>query len=173
MIEERDILFAALAILGLGLAAWRSRTAWLQAHIAEQNLLNRQFQSSVEMLGHESMTVRLGGITSLTEMALRNPEQYHVRVMMIFVAFLAYPPKYKGGINRGRIAFDSNDIIEIIKAIESSSSLQRKVEREQGFDLEDALKGTAFPIIDGNIMPQLGMVLPDDGISLPPPPPGP
>ena len=81
------------------------------------------------MLGHESMTVRLGGITSLTEMALRNPEQYHVRVMMVFVAFLTYPPRHKGGIYRGEIDFDSNDTVEVLKAIRQRSPFQKIIEQ--------------------------------------------
>ena len=89
-------------LIGGGLAAvfaiWRgwvaerqSRTSQLQANIAERNLVNERYQRGVEMLGHDTLAVRMGGIYALQRLAKEHPEQYHIQTMQLFCAFARDP----------------------------------------------------------------------------------
>ena len=62
-----------------------------QAETAQLGLLNGRFQSGVEMLGSQLLTVRLGGIYALTRLAGEHPEEYHIQCMELLCAFVRHP----------------------------------------------------------------------------------
>lgn len=73
----------AIAIL---IAYWRSR-------LAQQDLLNKRYQESSEMLGSEVLAVRLAGIYALERLAKEHPWEYHIEVMKSLCAFVRNPAK--------------------------------------------------------------------------------
>ena len=62
-----------------------------QAETAQLGLLNGRFQSGVEMLGSQLLTVRLGGIYALARLAGEYSEEYHVQCMELLCAFVRHP----------------------------------------------------------------------------------
>ena len=107
-----DIAPTLVALFALGIAVWRIRIADKQAGTASQSLSNERFMSAVELLGHRNMAIRLGGVAALAEMARSQPKAYHLRVMEIFAAFLAYPPRQRGSDNTEEIDFHSADTVK-------------------------------------------------------------
>ena len=89
------------------LAIWRSRVSERQtqvsneqtkaalkrADISHQSLLNERFQKGAEMLGSNTISVRLGGIYALKRIARDDPDIYHVQVMELFCASVLNPTK--------------------------------------------------------------------------------
>ena len=150
------------AILGLLLGYWRSVVAYLQAKaavrtahaaleqatVATRTITQTQFRTGVELLGHSNHTVRLGGITVLTELMQRHPDEYHVRVMRLFASFLKHAPQHA---RSGRVDPDSPDTREIRDIINETGTEERELERLDHFDLEASLRHTHFPFRDGKI----------------------
>ena len=102
--SNSDTLRNAVLILGgllaLVFALWRgwvaqqqSATAQRQASIAQQSLMNEQYERGAEMLGNAVLSVRLGGVYALRRLAVEHPEQYHVQIMELLCAFVRYPTK--------------------------------------------------------------------------------
>ena len=101
----RNIGLLIGGVLALVFALWRSlvaghqadaakrqaEVAHQQANLAQQGLLNERYQQGAEMLGNDVLSVRLGGIYALRNLADEHPEQYHVRVMSLLCAFVRYP----------------------------------------------------------------------------------
>ena len=83
------VIGGPIAIL---LAMWRSSVAERQVQTAQRSLLNERYQRGVEMVGNEVLSVRLGGIYALQQLAQDHPEQYHVQVMKSLCAFVRHPP---------------------------------------------------------------------------------
>ena len=90
-IRNLGLLFAGVAALVF--AYWRSKVADRQANLAQQTLLNERYQRGAEMLGNKSLSVRIGGIYALEDLAREFPELYHVKVMRVFCSFARYPHK--------------------------------------------------------------------------------
>lgn len=149
-----DIALLVVAVLALGVAAWRSHIADKEAETASQSLSNERFKSGVELLAHKNMAVRLGGVAALGEMARLQPETYHLRVMEIFAAFLALPPRFQGGRNDGEIDFDSADTVKIVGSINDRTLEQKRIEERSNFNLGARLEDTNFPIVSGCIRPR-------------------
>ena len=116
------------APVALILAVWRSIIAQKQAGTAEKNLINEQFKSGIELLGHESATVRLGGISTLSEMGDLYSETLYVRVMKLFETFLTHPPTFESDQEhkKGEVDYGSRDIREILKIINTRTPQQCK-----------------------------------------------
>ena len=70
----RNLVLLWGAPLALGLAMWRSMVAQEQAKIAQRGLLADRYQRAVEMLGHDFLSVRVGGIHALRTLALEHPQ---------------------------------------------------------------------------------------------------
>ena len=85
----RNIVITASVPLGLWLTMRRLSVADLQAATAQHSLQNDRYQKGAEMLGGKVLSVRLGGIYALRNLAEDDPEQYHVDVMSLFCAFSA------------------------------------------------------------------------------------
>ena len=157
------------AAVGLGLAAWRIRVANRQANAAQETaeaslqqarvaewqakmawdtLTTNQYRIGVELLGSQEVTTRLAGITILTDMMQKNPPEYHVYVMRLFVAFLADPPSHP---STGKINFDSPDLVEILAVINETGEEERDLEKADLFDLMASLDRTQFSVVNGKI----------------------
>ena len=90
-----NVSFVIGGIVAIELALWRSivgerqtTVAQRQVETAQRDLLNQQFQKGAEMLSSEVLSVRLGGIHALNNLAVEHPEQYHVQVMQQLCAFV-------------------------------------------------------------------------------------
>lgn len=116
------------APVALILAVWRSLVAEQQSKISEKSLINEQFKSGVELLGHKNPTVRLGAISTLNEMAELYPETLYARVMGLFETFLTYPPRFgpdQREHKKGEVDYESRDTLEIIRIINARTPEQR------------------------------------------------
>ena len=86
----RNIALVIAALIGLPIAIWRSMVAerqatasQSQAEIAERGLLNERYQKGAEMLGSDVLSVRLGGIYALRQLAEEHPKDYHLQIMRL------------------------------------------------------------------------------------------
>ncbi len=92
----RNLALVVAGILALILAVWRSRIADRQATIAQNGLLDERYRQGTAMLGSDLLSVRLGGIYILRDLAQDHPEQHHIRVMESLCAFVRHPGTYDG-----------------------------------------------------------------------------
>ena len=125
----RNASLVIAAPVALVLAVWRSIIAQKQADTAEKNLINEQFKFGVELLGHESAAVRLGGISTLNVTAELYLETLYERVMKLFETFLTYPPRFEsdqGEHKKGEVDYGSRDILEILRIMKARTSQQCK-----------------------------------------------
>ena len=147
-------------VIALAFAVWRglvaerqtavsqrqAETALRQAETAQQGLLNERYQKGAEMLGSEVLSVRLGGIYALQQLAEEHPEQYHLQIMWLFCAFARKPP---GSEKRMVYQYAENEptrrLREDVQAIVSAIGGRSKAgigleEAEENFqlDLRDA-----------------------------------
>lgn len=106
LIRDYGLLIAATIAFPLGF--WRSRVAERQAdatrrqaNTAQQSLLSERYRQGAEMLGHDLMSVRLGGIYTLDRLANDYPDEYHILVMQISCAFVRHPPRDSSEFCRG------------------------------------------------------------------------
>ena len=79
------------------LAMWRSVVAERQADIAQQGMLGERYQKGADMLGSAVLSVRLGGIYTLSRLAKEHPEEYHIQAMELLCAFARHPTKGRTG----------------------------------------------------------------------------
>ena len=138
----RNVVLVAAAVAALLLALWRSRIAERQVDTAQRGLLNERYQKGAEMLGNAVLSVRLGGIYALWNLAEEHPKQYHVRVMLLFCAFVRSPPGDRrlgveqvgaGPEIRQGMWQDTEAITEIIQC---RSVAAVAIEQEAGFVLD-------------------------------------
>ena len=90
----RNIGLVIAGSLAIPLAIWRAVVADKQASsahrqnaIAQHGQLNERYQKAAEMLGSDVLSVRIGGVHTLRDLAVEEPNQYHVRVMRLLCAF--------------------------------------------------------------------------------------
>ena len=70
-----------------------------QAEAAEHDSLDGQFQRAVEMLGHEMVSVRVGGVVALHNLATRHFDRYGWQVCRILQAFMDARRKGASGVD--------------------------------------------------------------------------
>ena len=80
--------------VAMALAVWRSivaqrqaATAQRQVELSEGDSLDRQFQSAIEMLGHESLIVRFGGVHCLHLLSQKHLETHGGEVRDVLTLF--------------------------------------------------------------------------------------
>ena len=83
------LLGGSLAIL---LTTWRSLVGAQQMNTAQRVLFNDIFQRGAEMLGHQTLVVRLGGIYALQRLAEERSYEYYSPVMNLLCAFVRTAP---------------------------------------------------------------------------------
>ena len=72
----RTLVLSWGALLATGLAVWRSIVAQKQVEAAQTGLLSARYQRAVEMLGHDLVSIRRGGIRALANLATEYPDEY-------------------------------------------------------------------------------------------------
>ena len=144
----RNIGLIIAALIALPLTLWRSWVAQRQADTAQQSLVNERYQRGAEMLGNSKLSVRLGGIYALQDLAEEDPKQYHVQIMKLFCAFARRPIRDgDGGIGEGKQSHAPDesgtetercreDVRAVMEAIGSRSESDIVLERKDGFELD-------------------------------------
>ena len=139
-------------VVALVFAIWRASVAERQAaaaqgqaNVARDNLLNDRYQRGAEMLGSSILSVRLGGIYALQQLAHEYPEQYHIQIVRLFCAF-ARTPTDKGEDEDWRYAEKAfpgrnpptlrEDVQAVIAALGSRSEIGRSLEAAQRLRLD-------------------------------------
>ncbi len=155
--DLRDAMYVALGIPALILLWWRSasankqaraaleqsKTALDQFRLAERGSSTSLFQAASDMLGSDVVAVRIGGVHALMRLAEQEPEDFHVRVMQLFVAFLGTPPPHPTDPQPNERA----DIDAIVQMLKRRSDAALELEKEQRFYLylpRAQLSGTAL-----------------------------
>lgn len=127
------------------LAVWRSK-------VAERGLQNDRYQKGAEMLGSSVLSVRLGGIYALQQLATEHPEEYHVqilRLLCIFVRQSAPNSSMENGtvLATGRTDYVTNypntpspDVQAALNAIGNRTTRQIQIENISGYgpDLQNS-----------------------------------
>ncbi|WP_208980208.1 pentapeptide repeat-containing protein [Roseibium suaedae] len=92
---SRNFFLGFLAVVGLGLAIWRSwlsylqtRTGLRQAATAERGLIIDRYQKGALMLESEELTVRLAGVYALRDLALSDPDETYILVLDVLTGFV-------------------------------------------------------------------------------------
>jgi hypothetical protein len=78
---------AAVAVLGVGLAAWRTVTQHRQSQIEQRRVETETFSKAMELLGNDVFAIRLGGILQLETLA-RQSQRLHWPIKEAFCAYL-------------------------------------------------------------------------------------
>ena len=148
----RNIGLVIAGSLAIPLAMWRAAVADKQASsaqhqtaIAQQGLLNERYQKAAEMLGSDVLSVRIGGVHTLRDLAVEQPNQYHVRVMRLLCAFARNPAK--GGADGGELATSRiysvvrflmlrEDLQAVMDVIRGRSDAEVHLEEREGFRLQ-------------------------------------
>ena len=145
----RNIVLAAVAVIALPLAIWRSIVAEKQAETAQRGLLNERYQKGAEMLGSAVLSVRLGGIYALDRLAKNHADDHHIQIMCLFSAFIRDPPKDQGkdnAANDEKVQNNSSglqdpnpkvreDIQAVMECLVNPSDGQLKIEDREGYIL--------------------------------------
>lgn len=136
----RNFGLAALAVIGLALAVWRSwlahqqtrtglrqaDTANKQAETAERGLIIDRYQKGALMLESDELTVRMAGVSGLRELALSDPKETYILVLDVLFNFVREKSKARQRLG--------SDLLDYAKA-------SPKIEFEPfGADLSEALK---------------------------------
>lgn len=157
----RNVGLVIAAIIALPLAIWRSwvagrqataalrqaSSAQRQADTAHQELLNARYQQGAEMLGSNTLSVRLGGIYALRRLSEDHPEIYHIEIMRLFCAFARSSTRDAGSPawqdSRGRDPWEEidgpqlrQDVQAIVDAIRFRTTRAIDLEKTAGFFLD-------------------------------------
>ena len=145
----RDVGLVIGGLLAFLFAWWRALVAERQANAArfqvvtgQQSLLNERYHRATEMIGSQTMAVRLGGIYQLQRIADEHPEQYHIPVSQILCAFVRRPPEpitNRSNQSRGPFSHVPVDIGAALIAINDREGRQA-IESAAGYrpDFSDA-----------------------------------
>ena len=148
----RNVGLVIAGSLAIPLAIWRAvvadklaLSAQHQTAIAEQSILNERYQKAAEMLGSDVLSVRIGGVHTLRDLAVEQPNQYHVRIMRLLCAFARNPAQ--GGEDGGELAASRiysdirflllrEDLQAVMDVIRGRSSSEVRLEKKEGFRLQ-------------------------------------
>ena len=128
----RNLVLVLAAIAALPLAIWRSKVAERQADTAQRGQLDERYQKGAEMLGSGVLSVRLGAIDALSDLAFEHPEDYHMKVMSLLCAFARHPGRNKEGNDSVRVL---EDIQGVMIAIHARSATQIEIEKQGDYIL--------------------------------------
>ena len=146
-------ILVAIATIGVPFAIWRglslqqqSEAASEQSNIAQSNLLDDRYQTGVEMLDSQVLSVRLGGIYALERVAENDPSTYHISTMSVLSAFIrnSHIKDEREG-KRDHAVPDNEqkgppeDVCTILEVIGRRSSKQHEIESERNYTVN--LKG--------------------------------
>ena len=157
----RNIGILSGGAIAIVLTIWRSSTSERQTDISQQqvtiaqeSLLNQRYERGAEMLGSKTLTVRIGGIYALANLANEQPKRYHIPCIESLCAFVRHPHE---GFMDPSVIVDNDpsqrpvvrgDIQAAMKAIVERNENGIAIERERQFqpDLSNAdLRGVILP----------------------------
>ena len=84
------------------------------------------------MLGSGVLSVRLGAIDALSDLALEHSEDYHMKVMSLLCAFARHPGRNEEGNDSVRVL---EDVQEVMRAIHARSAAQIEIEKQGDYIL--------------------------------------
>ena len=87
----RNVGLIVAAPIALVIAIWRSLVAYEQSETARRSLNEGRYQKASEMLGSSVLSVRLGGIYALCQLAEDHPREFHLQVVRLLSAFVRHP----------------------------------------------------------------------------------
>ena len=142
----RNVVLIIAGVLALPMAIWRGHVAEQQVAATRATLANQRYATSANMLSSEAPFVRLSGISALQNLALEDPNRYHVPTMRLLCAFVRDPiptetpilmpepldHEYPNPDTCGR----REDIQSALQAISTCHSLHRALERRENFRLD-------------------------------------
>ena len=155
----RNLGIAVAALLGLPLAIWRSMIAERSAQTADHtadtarfSVSDERFKSGVALLGNDQMAIRVSGVHILARMTMVYPDLYHLPIMDIFAAYLAYQTRGGGGPMPEKMPYISSaDIGAIIDAINSRGREGIKIELRERYDWENKLIDSPYRMINNRL----------------------
>ena len=84
------------------------------------------------MLGSGVLSVRLGAIDALSDLAFEHPEDYHMKVMSLLCAFARHPGRNEEGNDSVRML---EDVQGVMRAIHARSATQIEIEKQVDYIL--------------------------------------
>ena len=87
----RIVVIVWFGFIGFNLTIWRSTIAEHRLESMGRNHLEEQYRNASEMLKSKELFARLGAIDDLNQLAREHPDQFHVRVMRLYAAFVRNP----------------------------------------------------------------------------------
>ena len=143
----RNVGLIIAALTALPIAVWRSIVAdkqsaasQSQADSAQRSLRNERYQKGAEMLGHERLSVRLGGIYALQRVAEEYPQEYYVQIMRLLSAFARHPtrdPKLVEALVAGLgLSQIREDVQAVLQAISKRNTRNIDLERQESIHLD-------------------------------------
>ena len=145
----KNVGLLVAGVLALGIAIWRAKvadrqsvTAQGEAVTSKQGLQYDRYQRGAQMLGSESLSVRLAGISSLEWLAKEDLEQYHIQIMQSFCSFATNPagtyesnrPPPDNAVNVDQAT--RQDVREVMYALGKRSEVGKCLERAAGLRLD-------------------------------------
>ena len=116
----RTAALILVAAVGIAIALWRAWSARIQAQIAVTGLANRRFTSAVELFGHSTVSVRLGAIQALANLANLYRDEAADAVVKMFQSHLTYPSEFTAQPSDQRVVdYRAPDTLEIIRLVNS------------------------------------------------------
>ena len=148
----RNYSLIIIATWGVALGLWRSQIANDQARTSESGLRNERYQKGADMLGSNTLSVRVAGIYALERLAQDHPDEFHIQIMRLLSIFVRHPgPDFDapvdgygggGGFPKGATPRDGPDINAVADVIRRRSPEQIRIERKQCFNLD--FSGASF-----------------------------
>ena len=155
----RNVGLVVAALEAIVLAVWRSVIAQEQASIAQEqadtarrSLRGERFQKAAEMLVGDQLSVRIGGIYGLCQLARDYPKEFHLQVVHLLAAFVRYPTPIEAPQEVAAVAgvtrIGREDIQAIVQFFFTRSSEGREVEKARSYSIDltgSDLSGVDFP----------------------------
>ena len=152
----RNVGLLVAGMVAFPLAIWRALVADRQASAAQQGVLSERYQKSVDMLGSDLLSVRLGGIYALQSLIEEYPEQYYVQTMRSLCAFVCNPPKdddvdvnsYVDDRSGARIPKLREDVQAVMDVMRNRGDTLITLKRREGFRLNMRRANLKYAALD-------------------------
>ena len=152
----RNVGLLVAGMVAFPLAIWRALVADRQASAAQQGVLSERYQKSVDMLGSDLLSVRLGGIYALQSLIEEYPEQYYVQTMRSLCAFVRNPPKdddvdvnsYVDDRSGARIPKLREDVQAVMDVMRNRGDTLIALKRREGFRLNMRRANLKYAALD-------------------------
>ena len=145
-------LATGLAVWRSIVAQWQSEAAQKQVEVTQAGLLSNRYQRAVEMIGNNLISVRLGGIQALRNIALEHSDEYQQEVRDLLAAYYSSHGSEgsegsEGRTGRvGRVA--AGRVAEMLPSATEKRARQREEREERERQLEEQERQKAILAID-------------------------